>query len=233
ERIVEETGISTPDEPVKVWSGVFNAPLYGLDKFEKLFTPRQLLSLMTFVKWVKLAHQEILQQGYEEELAKAIVTYLGIMCDRLADYNSNVQAWDSSRLTPGHTFSRQALPMIWDFVETNQLVPTSGSSYNSIDWIIRVIRHESSDNNLALIQRASSMALPIESNTLDAVITDPPYFDSVPYADLSDYFYVWLKRSIGHLYKEHFSSQLTPKKNEATMEPSRHGGDKKKAAKAY
>jgi putative DNA methylase len=68
---------------------------------------------------------------------------------------------------------------------------------------------------------------------LDAVITDPPYFDSVPYADLSDFFYVWLKRSIGHLYPEHFSGQLTPKKSEAIMEPSRHSGNKTKAAKAY
>jgi putative DNA methylase len=233
EKIVEETGISTPDEPVKVWSGVFNAPLYGLDKFEKLFSPRQLLSLMTFVKWVKLAHQEILQQGYEEELAKAIVTYLGILCDRLADYNSSITTWHNGRETLGHTFTRQALPMVWDFAEINPLGNASGNAEGALSWILQFIQQESYNNNSALVQRASSMALPIESNTLDAVITDPPYFDSVPYADLSDFFYVWLKRSIGHLYKEHFSSQLTPKKNEATMEPSRHGGDKKKAASAY
>ncbi len=73
----------------------------------------------------------------------------------------------------------------------------------------------------------------LEPDSLDAVITDPPYFDSVPYADLSDFFYVWLKRSIGHLYPEHFSGKLTPKKKEAIMEPSRHGGDKTKAAQAY
>ncbi|CAD5985355.1 DUF1156 domain-containing protein [Planktothrix agardhii 1806] len=233
EKIVEETGISTPDEPVKVWSGVFNAPLYGLDKFEKLFSPRQLLSLMTFVKWVKLAHQEILQQGYEEELAKAIVTYLGIMCNKLTDRGSTICRWDNLRDLASNTFSRQALPMVWDFAENNFLGNASGNVNNALSWILQFIRQESYNNNSGLVQRASSMALPIESNTLDAVITDPPYFDSVPYADLSDFFYVWLKRSIGHLYKEHFSSQLTPKKNEATMEPSRHGGDKKKAASAY
>ena len=88
-------------------------------------------------------------------------------------------------------------------------------------------------NTVASAFRGSSMALPIESESLDAVITDPPYFDSVPYADLSDFFYVWLKRSIGHLYPEHLSGQLTPKKNEAIMEPTRHDGDKKKAARAY
>jgi putative DNA methylase len=80
---------------------------------------------------------------------------------------------------------------------------------------------------------ASRSVYVCEPQQLDAVITDPPYFDSISYANLSDFFYVWLKRSIGHLYPEHFSSQLTPKKNEAIMEPSRHGGDKKKAAQAY
>jgi len=86
---------------------------------------------------------------------------------------------------------------------------------------------------LGNLQRSSAMSMSLESESLDAVITDPPYFDSVPYADLSDFFYVWLKRSIGHLYPEHFSGKLTPKKNEAIMEPSRHGKDKKKAAQAY
>lgn len=77
------------------------------------------------------------------------------------------------------------------------------------------------------------MATSIEANFLDAVITDPPYFDSVPYADLSDFFYVWLKRSIGQLYPQHFTAKLTPKKQEAIMEPTRHGGDKQKASQAY
>ena len=233
EKIVEETGISTPDEPVKVWSGVFNAPLYGLDKFEKLFTPRQLLSLMTFVKWVKLAHQEILQQGYEEELAKAIVTYLASSIDRAADFGSTLCTWN---YTGGrgtlHTFSRQALPMVWDFAESAPFNPLGANYQAGIEAISATIPLCVFSNNVSLL-RCSSLSLPIDSETLDAVITDPPYFDSVPYADLSDFFYVWLKRSIGHLYKEHFSGQLTPKKNEATMEPSRHGGDKKKASKAY
>lgn len=234
ETLCQETGLTIPNEPV--FSGdtrAFFTQLYGLDNFGKLFTPRQLLSLMTFVKWVKLAHQEILQQGYEEELAKAIVTYLGIMCDRLADYNSSITHWHNTGEKMSNTFARQALPMVWDFAEINPLGNASGNAEGALSWILQFIRQEFANNNSGLVQRASSMTLPIESNTLDAVITDPPYFDSVPYADLSDFFYVWLKRSIGHLYKEHFSGQLTPKKNEAIMEPSRHGGDKKKAASAY
>ena len=233
EKLVEETGISTPNEPVKVWSGVFNAPLYGLDKFEKLFTSRQLLALMTFVKWVKLAHEEMIQQGYEEEFGKAIATYLGIMCDRIADYNSSITHWHNTRELIGNTFARQALPMVWDFAEINPLGNASGNAEGALTWILQVINEESKNRLPGTCQRSSATALSIESESLDAVITDPPYFDSVPYADLSDFFYVWLKRSIDHLYPEHFSGQLTPKKNEAIMEPSRHGGDKAKAAKAY
>ena len=235
EKLVEETGITTPDEPVKVWSGVFNVPLYGLDQFEKLFTSRQLLALMTFVKWVRLAHDEMVQQGYEGEFAKAIATYLGIMCDRISDYNSSVTTWHNGRELIGHTFTRQALPMVWDFAEINPLGSGSGNASSAIDWILDFIRRESKSvfTHSAKVQRVSATSLPIETNSLDAIITDPPYFDSVPYADLSDFFYVWLKRSIGHLYSEHFSSQLTPKKQEAIMEPSRHGGDKKKASQAY
>ncbi|QMS92331.1 DUF1156 domain-containing protein [Nostoc edaphicum CCNP1411] len=232
--LVEEIGVSTPDEPVKVWSGVFNAPLYGLDKFEKLFTFRQLLSMMTFVKWVKLAHYEILQQGNEEELAKAISTYLSVMCDRLADYNSSITHWHNTGEKMSNTFSRQALPMVWDFAEINPLGNASGNAKGALDWILQFIRRESQEySKPGILQRSSATSISVESESLDAVITDPPYFDSVPYADLSDFFYVWLKRSIGHLYPEHFSSQLTPKKNEAIMEPSRHGGDKKKAAQFY
>ena len=211
---------------------------------------------MTFVKWVRLAHEKMMQQGYEEEFGKAIATYLGVMCDRLADYNSSITHWHNTGEKMSNTFSRQALPMVWDFAEINPLGNASGNAEGALTWILQVINQEAPPLNPphkggevnssplsldgrgvrgegAKAQRSSATILSLESESLDAVVTDPPYFDSVPYADLSDFFYVWLKRSIAHLYPEHFSGQLTPKKNEAIMEPSRHGGNKAKAAKAY
>ena len=235
--LIEETGISTPSEPVKVWSGVFNAPLYGLDRFEKLFTPRQLLALMTFVKWVRLAHEEMVQQGYEEGLAVAIATYLGLAIGKCSDLNSALSRWKPDQEGTVNTFSRQALPMVWDYSETNSFGDKTGSFSWSIGFIVEFIKRESSfsveDDSLPNVIRISSSLLPFDAEVLDAVITDPPYFDSVPYADLSDFFYCWQKRSIGHLYPEHFSGRLTPKKKEAIMAPSRYEGDKNKAAKAY
>jgi putative DNA methylase len=238
EKLCEDTGLTLPNEPI--FSGdtrAFFTHLYGLDNFGKLFTSRQLLSLMTFVKWVRLAHDKMLQQGCEEGLAKAVATYLGILCDRIADRGSTICRWDNLRDMASNTFARQALPMVWDFAENNPLGNASGNANNALDWILKFITQEFNSGLPGNPQRGSAMALPIDAeslnSSLDAVITDPPYFDSVPYADLSDFFYVWLKRSIGHLYPEHFSGQLTPKKSEAIMEPSRHSGNKTKAAKAY
>jgi putative DNA methylase len=235
EKLVEETGITTPNEPVKVWSGVFNAPLYGLDQFEKLFTSRQLLALMTFVKWVRLAHDEMVQQGYEGEFAKAIATYLTLNMGKVIDRYSSLGVWYTGGEKLQSPVSSGRLPMSWDFPESNPLEGGSGGWMKGQEYILSSIREFSkiANTDISLTRTSSTQGLNIPSSSLDAVITDPPYFDAVPYADLSDYFYVWFKRSIGHLYPEHFSSQLTPKKNEATMEPSRHGGDKKKAAQAY
>ena len=236
ETLCQETGLTVPNEPIfSADTRAFFTHLYGLDTFGKLFTTRQLLALMTFVKWVRLAHQKMEQQGYEEEFAKAIATYLGLMINRVADRASTLCRYDPTPTQSGinNTFSRQALPMVWDFGEGCPIGESSGSASNSLPWIINFLQQESGSGFPAIVKRGSSMALPLETESLDAVITDPPYFDSVPYADLSDFFYVWLKRSIGHLYPEYLSGQLTPKKNEAIMEPTRHDGDKKKAAKAY
>lgn len=233
EKLIEETGLTIPDEPVKVWSGVFNAPLYGLDNFGKLFTPRQLLSLMTFVKWVRLAHEEMLQQGYEEDFGKAIATYLGLGITKVTNRGSSLGVYHTTRETIESPISNGRLPMVWDFPETNPIGSGSGNWSDGLDYTIQTIKKLIEVNNSAILKRQYSQNLDIADSSLDAVITDPPYFNAVPYADLSDYFYVWFKRSIKHLYPEHFSGKLTPKKKEAIMEPSRHGGDKVKAAKAY
>lgn len=236
EKLCQETGLTIPTESLSLLNNrSFWITEYGPNKFGDLFTPRQLLALMTFVKWVRLAHGKMLQQGYDEELAKAIATYLGLISSKLTNRYSSLCRWDSTPNAGGvlTTFGRQALPMVWDFAEGYFFDDGAKGISGNLEIILDFIKQESNLGILASVQRCSAMALPIESESLDAVITDPPYFDSVPYADLSDFFYVWLKRSIGHLYPEHFSGQLTPKKNEAIMEPSRHGGDKAKAAKAY
>jgi putative DNA methylase len=234
EKLCEETGLTTPSEPLPDYGTLgFSVQPYGLVKWEDLFTTRQLLALMTFVKWVRKAHEAMVEQGYEDGLAKAISTYLANSVSRMADFGSTLCLFN---YTGGrgvvHTFGRQALPMVWDFAESAPFNPL-GANYNAGIKAVTATFPNCLSDKIGKVNRCSSVNLPLDNGTLDAVITDPPYFDSVPYADLSDFFYVWLKRSVGHLYPEHFSGQLTPKKKEAIMEPSRHGGDKKVAAKAY
>jgi putative DNA methylase len=234
EALCTASGLTVPDEPIINDAKSANfCVLYGLTKFSDLFNPRQLLCLLSFAATVRMAGQEMEHRGYESDHVKAIMTFLAAILDRLADFNSVLCVQNYLRSNGvAHTFGRQSIPMVWDYAETNPFNPGSAS------WIsgVRDLPEGLRDAQMSLhgkVQRASATALPHESNTFDAVITDPPYYDNVPYADISDFFYVWLKRSIGHLYTEHFSTEGTPKKKEAVADAVRHDGDRQKAKRAY
>ena len=193
-----------------------------------------MFSLLNFSAAVRASHAEIMAStnvGY----AEPITACLGLVVSRLSNFTSSLCTWfyDGGRGVK-HVFARQALPMVWDFAEANPLYDLASS------W--RTCATTVSDELDALtgiaiqspdVRRGTATANPFGSNTVDCVITDPPYYDNVSYANLSDFFYVWLKRTIGHLYPEHFTSAETPKKQEAVAETSRHGGDKKLGVAAY
>ncbi len=207
---------------------------YGLTRFVDLFTPRQLLSLLTFTAEVHHAYTAMLKEGIDSERAAAITTYLGMIIDRLADFNSTLCTWISMGDFVAHTYARQTLPMVWDFAEINPIGNGSGNTKDSLNRSVEVIENCTINMlNPSKVLRASATKLPLEDATMDAVITDPPYYDNVSYADLSDFFYVWLKRSIGFLYPEHFSTPLTPKKQEAIMAAYRHNKNKEAAKQSY
>jgi putative DNA methylase len=120
--------------------------------------------------------------------------------------------------------------MTWDFPEINPFGGSSGDLSAHLDGIVKVIQHCAATGSRVRVIRGSATELPFADAEFDAVVTDPPYYDNVPYADLSDFFYVWLKRSVGHLHPEHFAAELTPKRTEIVAAPYRQGG--KDAAKA-
>jgi putative DNA methylase len=122
--------------------------------------------------------------------------------------------------------------MVWDYAEGGPFGDASGNADNALQWIIEVIKQESSSGAPATITRGNAAELPNTDARFDAVITDPPYYDNVSYAALADFFYVWLKRSVGHLYPEHFAAELTPKRSEIIADPYRQGS-KEKARKFY
>jgi putative DNA methylase len=225
-KLCTETGLTVPEEPL-VDKSADQLPLYGMTKYAELFTPRQLFSLLVFTKWVRRAHKEMIEGHYNPNEAKAITTFLGFVLDRLADFNSSECVFN---VTGGrgvvHTFGRQALPMVWDFAETDIFNPIGASWPTGLEAICDVVR-ACFINDIAEVVRGSATELPYPDALFDAIITDPPYYDNISYAALSDFFYIWLKRSVGDLYPEHFASEITPKKNEAIADQFRHTGKEK------
>ncbi|CAB3288025.1 Site-specific DNA-methyltransferase (Adenine-specific), Type III restriction system mod subunit [Methanocaldococcus lauensis] len=223
-KLIEEWGIDPmPNEPLPPKGTLgFRIQNYGMTKWSDLFNDRQKLALITFVEKVRKAYEKMLEEGYAEEYAKAVLSYLGISINNLAEKNNNVSRWANTKETIAGSFSRQALPMVWDYFESNVFSGSTGDWLNSIEYNLNVLSHitqippvESNGKKIIpTVMQASATELPFPDNYFDAVITDPPYYDNVPYSYLSDFFYVWLKRSIGDLYPELFITPLTPKSKE-------------------
>jgi putative DNA methylase len=233
EALCRQTGLTVPSEPIEArMTGGICLP-YGLTDFGRLFTPRQMLCLLTFAAAVREAIDALECKGVDYERAEAVATHLGILLNRVADKESVLARWDNTRENCQGTFGRQALPMVWDFVEPNPFGDASGGAEGALDWIVGVAEAQAATGEPATVARGSATALPWPDATFDAIITDPPYYDNVDYAKISDFFYVWLRRTIGDLYPEHFAAETTPKKAEAVADPVRYGGSKEKARRAY
>jgi len=233
EKLCEETGLSVPEEELvidgkrSIW-----VDLYGYTTFGSLFTPRQLLALLTFTNWVKKAEEEMRREGYEDGLVKSISMYLSLLIDRMSEYLNTGSKWDIGQERSCSLFIRQAIPMVWDYSELNPFEVTVGSFPSMARLLLKDIKNLLEITTTSYITRISATELPYSNNFFDAIITDPPYYDNISYAALSDFFYVWLKRSIGHLYPEHFSGELTPKKKEIVADAKRYGS-KEKAKEFY
>lgn len=216
-----------PSEELPLMSGTFNAPIYGIDKWRKLFNERQLLSLLIFSDLIKENTPLILndcKQIVEEcglsinaiGLAHSVIGYLAILVDRIADYNSEICTWHVNGEFVRSTFGRPALPMSWDYFELNPFSGSTGDWSGATKWVTRVIETQSWNSPGEInISMQSATDLNIRDSSIDAVFTDPPYFNSVPYADLSDFFYIWMKRNLGEIFPELFSTPLSPKDEEA------------------
>lgn len=230
-----DLGLEPPSEPVPLGrSQYMPVTNYGLSRFADLFTPRQQVLLLSFAAAVCAAHEEMIRQGEDPDFARAVATYLALAVDRVADRSSTLCHWDNSRETTANTYARQALPMVWDFSEVNPFGGSSGDWEHQLHLVTQVIAHcTGTGNHPSTVYRGDATRLPLPDGHLDAIVTDPPYYDNIPYADLSDFFYVWLKRSIGGLYPEHFASPQTPKKSEIVSFPHLYNGDRKAARTAY
>lgn len=203
-------------------------PFWGFKSFGDMYSRRQLYAMQMLVNQLNL-----LKEGFNldiDDYAKSIVTYLGILIDRIAIKMNTFITWDVSRETISNLFGKQAIPMIFDYVEGNPFSTTAGGAVNATEWIVRYIESESEFIFGSLLKNASSgEKSQFTKKFLTAVITDPPYYDAIAYADLSDFFYVWLKRTLSDVYPLNFATPQTPKTEECTALKHHHANNKEDA----
>ncbi len=213
------------------------APRYGMTQHGDLFTARQTVSLTVLCDLIDEIHREIktsLETPLGEtnsinigEYADAVATYLALAIGRSSDFWSSLATWSAQPKNElvAHTFTRQALPITWDFAEANPFSVSGGNFEGNLSFIIKVIQGSISSPNIgrAIQIDATHFETEVISNRPLLISTDPPYYDAVPYADLSDFFYVWLRRSLSNIYPELFSTVLVPKDQELVADQERCG----------
>ncbi len=213
--------------------GDFGPFLCGLDTYDKLFTDRQVVTLLAFTKTIRRAFHEIEQEVGDAGLAAASATFLAMAFDRMVIACNSLSRWEPQVQRIKGAFSRQALAMVWDYAEIVPYMHTEGSYATGLKAVVESARGLASVPSAVEARRCSATDIPFADSTFDAIVTDPPYYDNISYADLSDFFFVWLKRTLAELYPEHLSGEQTPKRQEATVVPYRHGGDDAAARAHY
>jgi adenine-specific DNA methylase len=206
-----------PDEELPYLRSIFNIHLLGANKWGHLFTDRQLLALTTLISLIDEIRKRLKLD--DAEFNKALLTCLAFIVDKVADKASSLCRWKSSaEYMAGNTFGRQALPIVWDFCEANVIGQATGDIGAEAEWIDKVLLHVSeSQLSPGQAESASATNHPLPDDAAQAIFTDPPYYDSVPYADLSDFFYCWLRRSIGQDYPALFEQTAAPKTDEVVQ----------------
>jgi adenine-specific DNA methylase len=202
-----------PDEPLPpIGTLGFRVQRYGMLQWGDLFTARQKVALVTLARLTREAND-------------SVRSILAVALDRTADGSASVSGWLASGEEVKHVFARQALPIVWDFGESNYFAEASRSWGSAVNSILKVIENGMSSLVTGQVQQADASKHPLPDETADIWFTDPPYYDAVPYADLSDFFFVWLKRALpGHpLLRDPFdpTNPLTPKKREAVQDETK------------
>ena len=231
-----------PDTPIPENSRYHAPPLYGMTSYGDLFTPRQLVALTTFSDLVGEARvrveRDAIVAGLHDDstplrdggtgataYAEAVGVYLALNVSRQANRSSNLNFWDPLGAKIQQVFARQALPMVWDFVESNPFSASSGSFVGQIRYLSKVVSLSPRGVRSATAIQHDAMTQCLTDNKL--VSTDPPYYDNIGYADLSDFFYVWLRRSLKAVFPDLFATLAVPKAEELVATPYRHGNKEK------
>lgn len=202
----------------------FRVQNYGMTKHRHLFTNRQLTALTTFSDLVAEVRNKVFNDSDDQSYADAVATYLSFAVGRGADKWASLTLWNSVGEKIEHVFGRNALSMTWDFPEGNIFSESTGNWESGVEWVWKVVKLLPATIT-AYVQQRPAQDLPDDKQFVFS--TDPPYYDNVPYADLSDFFYIWMRRCLRPVYPQLLGTVLVPKAEELIAEPFRHGGKDK------
>jgi len=224
---VKPEGVPETDLPHQALG--FRVQLYGMTRHKDLFTKRQLVALTTFCDLVSDARRKLISDGAPESYASAIATYLGMGVSRLSDICNSLCRWENTKTQVRNLFTRQTISMVWDFAEPNVFAKAAGDFGVSLGNLAKAIETAPARGEGDAVQLDATT----QTSASQMFSTDPPYYDNIGYADLSDFFYVWLRRSLSSIYPELFSTLLVPKKQELVAAPERFGGDRGEAQRFF
>lgn len=227
------------DSEIGVYPRDIKTQTYGMHKWSEIYTPRQLVMLSTLTDLIKDVHAKVREDaasaGWDvggsfesggsgaTAYADVVSMYLAFALDKLADLNNSLCRWEPKAECPRNLFNRQAIPMVWDYAEANPFSTSSGS----LAVILRGFRNAFGGYAFSLTDTPAGDVRQADAATRSyaglAVSTDPPYYDNIGYSDLSDFFYVWMRRSIGGFFPMTLGTLLTPKSEELVANPYRHG----------
>ena len=237
---IDIANVPSPDDvpagEVFDWPGRINVYRYGMTEWANLFTNRQLVALTTLSDLVSEVRSKVLEDALAagipagerledggvdaEAYADAVATYLALAVSRTTDYSSNLCSWHNTGQKMRNLFSRQAIPMVWDYAEANLFSNSSGNFLGQVEWVSKAIG-KAPAKSAGEVRQISAMS----RDYADLVVsTDPPYYDNIGYSDLSDFFYVWLRKSLRTIHPSVVGTMLTPKADELVANPYRHNG---------
>lgn len=199
----------------------FRVQAYGMNHWRQLFTPRQLVAMGAFSELVIEARERAVADGAEGAYADAVATYLGLAVSRLADWSGSLCRWEPNAQVSQQVFGQQSVNMVWDFSEARTIGKKASGSFGAC--LANVVRSLEQLNGTtpAIAEQADAASRELTGFLIN---TDPPYYDNIGYSDLSDYFYIWLRRSLRPVYPELFSTVLVPKAEELVANQYRHNG---------
>lgn len=223
------TGVA--DVPITPYSRWFSPPSYGLGNYGDIFTNRQLVVLEAFAHAIADVPSQVRVDRGDDSYARTIASILGLALGKLAQSNSTQVRWRlrdvNSKAEPA--FGRHAMPMVWDFAEANPFGGTVGDWEVQISSVLSGLRSLPADSTPSVTRRSDARTTANEIDGPAVIVTDPPYFDQIGYADLSDYFYVWHRDALRRVHPDLYGTIVAPKDNELIATPYRHHGDKETA----